>query len=93
MLSLVSMFILCAAAVSANAQLSNPIRTKIPFDFVGENKLPAGEYTFSRLSGNYDSKVMSVRSVDARAHVFQSTFAAKSKQIRSVHDGEPNLRI
>lgn len=76
MLSLVSLFTLCAAAVSANAQLSNPIRAKIPFDFnVGENKLPAGEYTFSRLSGDYDSKVMSI-SADARAHVFQSTFEA-----------------
>src|SRR6266481_1637449 len=76
MLSLVSMFTLCAAAVSANAQLSNPIRAKIPFDFnVGENKLPAGEYTFSRLSGDY-SKVISVSSADARAHVFQSTFEA-----------------
>ena len=76
MLSLVSMFTLCAAAVSANAQLSNPIKAKIPFDFnVGENKLPAGEYTFSRLSGDY-SKVISVSSADARAHVFQSTFEA-----------------
>ena len=77
MLSLVSMFTLCAAAVSANAQLSNPIKAKIPFDFnVGENKLPAGEYTFSRLSGDYGSKVISVSSADVSAHVFQSTFAA-----------------
>src|SRR5882724_11917102 len=79
MLSLVSMFTLCAAAVSANAQLSNPIRAKIPFDFnVGENKLPAGEYTFSSLSGDYGSKVISVSSADVSAHVFQSTFAARS---------------
>jgi len=74
MLSMVSMFALCGA-VSANAQLINPIRAKIPFDFnVGENKLPAGEYTFSRLSGDYDRKVMSVISADAGAHVFQLTF-------------------
>jgi len=78
MLSLVSMFTLCAAAASANAQLSNPIRAKIPFDFnVGDKKLPAGEYTFSRLSGLSDNKVMSVSNVDARTHVFQSTFGAQ----------------
>lgn len=47
MLGLVSMFTLCAAVTSANAQLSNPIRTKIPFDFnLGDKKLAAGEYTF-----------------------------------------------
>ncbi len=78
MLSLVSIFTLCAAAASANAQLSNPIRAKIPFDFnVGEKKLPAGDYTFSRLSGFSDNKAMLVSSADARAHVFQSTFEAR----------------
>ena len=77
MLSLVSMFTLCAAAASANAQLTIPIRAKIPFDFnVGEKKLPAGKYTFSRLSGFSDNKVISVSGADAGAHVFQSTFAA-----------------
>ncbi len=78
MLSLVSMFTLCAAVASANAQLSNPIRAKIPFDFnVGDKKLPAGKYTFSRLSGFSDAKVMSVSSADASAHVFQSTSEAR----------------
>src|SRR5258705_11416264 len=78
MLSLVSMFTLCAAVVSANAQLSNPIRARIPFDFnVGDKKLRAGEFTFSRLSGLSDSKLMSVSSADASAHVFQSTFGAQ----------------
>ncbi len=78
MLSLVSMFTLCAAVASANAQLSNPVRAKIPFDFnVGEKKLPAGEYTFSRLSGFSDNKLMSVSGADASAHVFQSTFGAE----------------
>ncbi len=77
MLSLVSMFSLCAAVASANAQLSIPIRAKVPFDFnVGDKKLPAGEYTFSRLSGFSDNKVISVSGADAGAHVFQSTFAA-----------------
>src|ERR1700738_420022 len=77
MLSLVSMFSLCAAVAPANAQLSTPIRAKIPFDFtVGDKKLPAGEYTFSRLSGFSDNTVVSVSSSDASAHVFQSTFAA-----------------
>ncbi len=77
MLSLVSMFSLCAAVASANAQLSIPIRAKVPFDFnVGDKKLPAGEYTFSRLSGFSDNNVISVSGADAGAHVFQSTFAA-----------------
>ena len=78
MLSLVSIFTLCAAVASANAQLSNPIRAKIPFDFnVGEKKLPAGDYTFSRLSGFSDSKTMSVSSADSTTHMFQLTLAAQ----------------
>ena len=77
MLSLVSMFSLCAAVASANAQLSNPIRFKVPFDFnVGNKKLPAGEYTFSRLSRVADTRVISVSATDVSAHVFQSTLAA-----------------
>jgi len=76
MLSLVSMFSLCAAVASANAQLSIPIRARIPFDFnVGDKKLPAGEYTFSRLSVVSDSKVMLVRGVGVG--VLQSTFDAE----------------
>src|ERR1700738_2708638 len=78
MLSLVSMFTICAAVASANAQLSTPIRAKVPFDFnVGDKKLPAGEYTFSRLSGVSDNKVMSVSSADASAHVFQPILGAR----------------
>ena len=77
MLSLVSMFSLCAAVATANAQLSTSIKAKIPFDFtVGNKKLPAGEYTFSRLSGFSDNNVISVRGADASAHVFQSTLGA-----------------
>jgi hypothetical protein len=78
MLSLVSIFTLCAAVASANAQLSNPIRAKIPFAFsMGDKTLPAGEYTFSRLSGFSDTKFMSVSSVDASTRVLQSTFGAE----------------
>jgi hypothetical protein len=78
MLSLVSMFTLCAAVASANAQLSNPIRAKIPFAFsMGDKTLPAGEYTFSRLSGFSDTKLMSVSSVDASTRVYQSTFGVE----------------
>jgi len=77
-LSLISMFTLCAAVASANAQLSIPIRAKIPFDFnVGDKKLPAGEYTFRRLSEFSDSKMMSVSSVDASSRMFQSTLGAQ----------------
>jgi hypothetical protein len=77
-LSLVSMFTLCAAVASANAQLSIPIRAKIPFDFsVGDKKLAAGQYTFSRLSGFADNKTMLVSSVDSSTRVFQLTLAAR----------------
>ena len=84
MLSLVSMFTLCAAAASANAQLTIPIRAKIPFDFnVGEKKLPAGKYTFSRLSGFSDNHAMSVSNADASVHVFQSTFEASALKAKN----------
>ncbi len=77
MLSLVSMFSLCAAVASANAQLSIPIRAKIPFDFtVGDKKLPAGEYTFSRLSF-LNTTTMLISSVDSSTHLVQSTFGAQ----------------
>jgi hypothetical protein len=78
MLSLVSMFTLCVAVASANAQLSKPIRAKIPFDFnVGNKELPAGEYTFSRLSGISNSETMTVSNADASTYVFQTTFQAR----------------
>ena len=68
MLGLVSMFSLCAEVATANAQLSIPIRAKIPFDFfVGDKKLPAGEYTLGPASGAIDSGIELVRSVDASA--------------------------
>ena len=77
-LSLVSMFTLCAAVASANAQLSIPIKAKIPFDFtVGDKKLPAGEYTFSRLTGLSSNNVMFVSSSDASTRMLQSTLSAE----------------
>lgn len=77
LLSLVSMFTLVAAVVSANAQLANPIRAKIPFDFnIGNKRLAAGEYTFSRLSGPSDIRTISVSSVNGGAHVLHSTIPA-----------------
>ena len=79
MLSLVSMFSLCAAVASANAQLSIPIRAKIPFDFsVGDKKLEAGEYTFSRSSGLGDVRTMLVSSADSSTRMFQSTSATQA---------------
>lgn len=78
MLSLVSLFTLCAAVTSANAQLSNPVRVKIPFDFnIGDKKLPTGEYIFSRVSAISGDGLMSISSVDKSAHLFQSTYAAE----------------
>jgi hypothetical protein len=78
MLSLVSLFTLCAAAASANAQLISPMRAKIPFDFsVGDKQLPASEYILSRPSGFGDSKTLLVSSVDSGTRIFQSTLAAQ----------------
>jgi len=78
MLGLVSIFALLGAVTSANAQISSPIRAKIPFDFnVGEKKLPAGEYTFRRVSDFSDNSTMSVNNRDGSVHLFQSTFEAQ----------------
>lgn len=76
MLSLVSMFTLCAAAATANAQLTYPVRAKVPFDFsIGNKKLQAGQYTFSRLST--DNRIILVNNVDDNTSVFQSTLGAQ----------------
>jgi len=77
-LGLVSMFALLGAVTSANAQLRNPIRAKIPFDFnVGEKKLPAGEYIFRRVSDFSNTNTMSVKNVDGSVHLFKSTLEAQ----------------
>jgi hypothetical protein len=78
MLGLVLMFTLGGAVASANAQLSNPVRARIPFDFnVGDRSLPAGEYVFGRLSGVPDSSIISVSSADASNHLFQLTIETR----------------
>lgn len=78
MLSLVSLFTLFTTVASANAQLSNPIRAKIPFDFsMGDKKLPAGEYSFRRLSEFSSDKTMLVSNLDSSTRVFQLTFGAR----------------
>jgi hypothetical protein len=43
---------------------------------VHDKKLPAGEYTFSRLSG-FSNSMMLINSVDASTSVFQSTFGTQ----------------
>jgi hypothetical protein len=72
------MFALLGAVTSANAQLRNPIRAKISFDFnVGEKKLPAGEYIFRRVSDFSNTNTMSVNNVDGSVHLFKSTLEAQ----------------
>jgi hypothetical protein len=76
MLGLVSMFTLCAAVATANAQLTYQVRAQVPFDFsIGDKKLQAGQYTFSRLSA--DNRVILVSNVDDNTSMFQSTFGAQ----------------
>jgi len=78
MLSLVSLFTVCASAASASAQLINPLRAKIPFEFsMGDKKLPAGEYILSRPSGFGDSKTLLISSVDSSTRLFQLTLPTR----------------
>jgi hypothetical protein len=73
-LSMAMMFALFAAAASANAQLSSPIRVKIPFDFTVRNKtLPAGEYLISRVQGLSDIDILSISNVNTYATVVYRT--------------------
>ena len=75
MLGLVSMFTLCAAVATANAQLTYPVRANVPFDFsIGDKKLQAGQYRFSRSSGD---RIILVSNVDDNTSVFQSTFGTE----------------
>src|SRR5258705_9811998 len=62
-------FLLVLAAVSVNAQRlsDNSIAINIPFDFaVGQTKLPAGNYTLSRIAlpSSYDR--IAIQSADGR---------------------------
>lgn len=76
-LSLVSMFTLCAAVASADAQNLRPIKAKIPFAFsLGDKELAAGEYTFSRLSGFANNKTMLV-SMGSSTPMFRSILEAQ----------------
>ena len=76
-LSLVSMFTLCAAVASADAQNLRPIKAKIPFAFsLGDKELAAGEYTFSRLSGFANNKTMLV-SMGSSTPMFRSILGAQ----------------
>jgi hypothetical protein len=78
MLSLVSMFTLCAAVTSANAQLSNPVRARVPFDFnVGEKKLPAGDYTFRSVSGFSGGNLIEVSTADGHRSALQPMISAQ----------------
>ena len=76
-LSLVSMFTLCAAVASADAQNLRPIKAKIPFAFsLGDKELAAGEYTFSRLSEFANNKTMLV-SMGSSTPMFRSILEAQ----------------
>lgn len=77
MLGLVSMFTLCAAVASADAQHLRPIKAKIPFAFsLGDKELAAGEYTFSPLSGFANNKTMLV-SMGSSTPMFRSILEAQ----------------
>ena len=55
---LLSAIFLAAGAVSANAQITDPIRAHIDHSFVaGEKTMPAGDYTFRMVQGS-DLQVM-----------------------------------
>lgn len=68
----VLLLIFVTTVTSVNAQLSMPVKAKIPFDFnVGETKLSAGDYTFSRVAG-FSNNTMSVSNATGKGHAFQT---------------------
>lgn len=68
----VMLLTLLTGITSVNAQLSVPVRAKVPFDFnVGNEKLLAGDYTFSRVTG-FSNNTMSVSNLTGKGHVFQT---------------------
>jgi hypothetical protein len=58
---------------------SSGFRIRVPFDFiVAETRLPAGEYSFSRISQSGGDNVLLVRSLDGKKMVVRLTIAART---------------
>jgi hypothetical protein len=68
------------AVGSAHGQsLAYPIRANIPFDFtVGEEKLPAGEYSIGRARQDSGDTVLAISSVDRPGNAFPITSAVQT---------------
>lgn len=70
------LFAASAAFNSASAQTARTIFVRVPFEFVvGEERLPAGDYTVRRIL-SYSEKVLLIRSSDGRAATTIHTNAA-----------------
>ena len=81
-LATVSLLIVTLVVTTGQAQaqsLANPVRVKVPFDFVVSNKtLAAGEYFIQRAQPNSGDAMVSLRSADGRTNLFRLTNAVQS---------------
>jgi hypothetical protein len=80
MVGLVNVFAMVVMVGAAHGQsLSNRIRINIPFDFtVGNNKLPAGEYSIGRAQPSSGDTVLLISNVNEVANLLPLTNAAQS---------------
>lgn len=76
--AIVSLLVIAAVCTVASAQVSRTVVVNVPFDFVvGNERLPAGEYTVRPVSRNSE-KTLLVRSLDGSAAATVITNAVES---------------
>jgi hypothetical protein len=75
-----SMVVLVTVVGSAQGQsLATQIRANIPFDFsVGDQKLPAGEYSIGRENQQTGDTFVRISSIDGRANAMLSTIPVET---------------
>ena len=81
--TLIAMIVLVGSlAVAAQAQTNSRIAlvANIPFQFsIGNQTLPAGEYTVRSISDDYSTVVLRIESRDGRTHALLVTFTVEGK--------------
>ena len=86
MLGLVSVAMVLMVGAAQGQSLGNRIRIDVPFDFnVGDNKLPAGEYTIGRAQPTSGDIVLQISNVDNLGDVFRLTNSAQSIEPKHVN--------
>ena len=82
-LTIAIMMLLAVAAITAAAQAfgSKQMRVRIPFAFnVGNNTLPAGDYTVTVINPSSDRRVLRLRRKDGRASAVIQTTGTESNE-------------